>query len=84
MMDHTYDLTYQYKPDEWHTHYQVDHDTAAMMLRMLSDLGRDCRVRQNATGYVVEVPPARGVRLPVLLHLFSIGISDRSGKDADQ
>ena len=70
-------------PKAWHTHVAQDAETTDIILRMLSDMNRNCRVRQNATGRVVEVAPARGVRPPLLLHLFFIGISGRCGKDTD-
>ena len=80
--DHsTYSITYQYKPGNWHTHADVDKDSAQVTLRMLSVLDRTCRVRQNATGHVLTVEPrACGIEPPLLLHLFSNGISDRNGK----
>lgn len=84
MMNETYDFTYQYKPDGWHTHYDVDKDTAEMVLRMLWELDRDCRVRQNATGIVLEMPRGRGIEPLNLLHLFFKRISDRNGKVAEE
>jgi len=90
----TYDVTYQYSPrraslrgythHEWHTHFDLDPEEADLILRMLHEMRRNCRVRQNATGRVIEVEPrARGERPPLLLHLFFKSISDRNGIDTD-
>lgn len=82
MMNHTYDITYQYSLGSWHTHYRVEASEVDELLRMLFELGRNCRVRHNATGEVVEVAVA-GKEPLTLLHLFFKSISDRNGKDAD-
>lgn len=79
-MCNTYSITYQYKPEEWHSHYRVSAETADMLIRTLADLGRNYRVRQNATGKVLEVKVEEGKEHPTLLHLFSNRISDRNGK----
>ena len=82
----TYDVTYQYSPAYgagWNTHVSLDEGQADLLLRMLTELARNYRVRQNATGEVREVAVA--VDRPLtLLHLFYKGISGRCGKDTDQ
>lgn len=79
-----YSITYQYKPEEWHSHYDIDQDTADMILRMLWSLSRNCRVRHNPTGLVREVNVEQGKEPLTLLHLFSKSISGRCGKDTDE
>ncbi len=83
-MEPTYSITYQYKPEEWHSHYRIDKETADMVLRILWKIGRNCRVRQNATGKVLEVKPEQSKEPLTLLHLFFKRISDRNGKDTDE
>ena len=78
----TYDITYQYSPGAWNTHSALDSETAEIVLRMLQGMDRNCRVRQNATGRVVEVSIAT-IQPLTLLHLFFKRISDRNGKAAD-
>ncbi len=79
----TYDVTYQYSPrygnHAWHLHSNLDREEADLMLRMLWVLDRNCRVRQNATGRVVEALFTTDQPL-TLLHLFFKSISDRNGK----
>lgn len=84
MLSDTYDITYQYIPGRWHTHSDNDGETTDDLLRMLWEMNRKCRVRQNATGEVREVSLARGVYPPLLLHLFFIGISGRCGESTDE
>ncbi|KKL89744.1 hypothetical protein LCGC14_1911610 [marine sediment metagenome] len=84
-MDHTFDITYQYSPRRgrrWHVQRDLDRGTAEVLLRMLFELGRNCRVRHNATGRVVEVVLTADQPL-TLLHLFFKRISDRNGIVAD-
>jgi hypothetical protein len=82
----TYDVTYQYSPAYgagWNTHTNLDEGQADLLLRMLTELARNYRVRQNATGRVVDVAVA-AERPLTLLHLFFKRISGRCGKDTDQ
>ncbi len=81
-MSDTYDTTYQYSQGGWHTHLGLDSGTTDVLLRLLHEMGRKYRVRQKATGRVVEVSVATDQPL-TLLHLFFKRISDRNGKDAD-
>lgn len=85
----TYDVTYQYlphgvSPAEWRTHTQLDEGQADLLLRMLTELARKYRVRQNATGEVREVSLARGSKPLTLLHLFFKSISGRCGESTDE
>ena len=84
-MDHTYDITYQYSPDfmGWHTHHDLDSETADILLRMLHGMGRNCRVRQIATGRVAEALCITSEPL-TLLHLFFKSISGKNGRDTDE
>ena len=85
-MSDTFTITYQYSPyrgnHAWHIHNGLDEEDAELLLRMLHQLDRNCRVRHNATGRVVKVDSATDQPL-TLLHLFFKSISDRNGKDAD-
>jgi len=88
----TYDITYQYSPiraplrgythHEWHTHFNLDPEETDLLLRMLHEMRRNCRVRQNATGRIEEAL-ARGIEPLTLLHLFFKSISDRNGSATD-
>jgi len=84
----TYDITYQYsprgKPDEWHTHCDLDEEEGNLMLRMLCEMSRNYRVRQNATGKIVEVDAKEAKGPLTLLHLFFKRISGRCGKVTDE
>lgn len=84
----TYDITYQYLADgasllERHTHSNMDPEGAEMLLRFFRDINRNCRVRQNATGRIVEVAVA-GKEPLTLLNLFFKSISGRCGKATDK
>jgi len=83
----TYDVTYQYSPAYgagWNTHTNLDEGQADLLLRMLTELTRNYRVRQNATGKVVEVIAVAGKEPLTLLHLFFKSISGRCGKVTDK
>ena len=84
MLPNTYDTTYQYSPGQWHTHSDNDEEVTDDLLRMLWEMNRKCRVRQNATGEVREINPEVDSGPLTLLHLFLIGISGRCGKVTDE
>lgn len=78
----TYDIIYQYEVGEWGIHHDLDEGTANALLQMCNTLGRNCRVRQNATGRVKRAV-AGGKEPLTLLHLFSKSISGRCGSLTD-
>lgn len=78
----TYDIIYQYEAGEWSIHHDLDEGTANALLHMCDKIGRNCRVRQNATGQVVKAL-AHGREPLTLLHLFSKSISGRNGLDTE-
>ena len=78
----TYSITYQYKAREWQSHNDLDEGTADALLHLCCMMGRDCRVRQNATGRVEVVMGTDKAPL-TLLHLFFKSISGRCGKVTD-
>jgi len=69
--------------EEWHCIKNLDLWQVWYACKVCAELGREIRVRHNATLQIVSLH-ARAEEKVLLLNLFSNRISGRCGKDADK